>query len=131
MGGEWTMLSISKYFGARHKELMDAKIKRYRAQARDSRFDQDARLAQLEDDFARALLVIHSLAETCIAKGVFTQAELMEITERVDLEDGVADGKLNPETIRPVTEEEPAPATPESYFRNLEQQASATENSDN
>ena len=123
MGGEWTMLSISKYFGARHKELMDAKIKRYRAQARDSRFDQEARITQLEDDFARALLVIHSLAETCIAKGVFTPAELMEITARVDLEDGPADGKLDPQTIRPEAEEDGPPATTESYLRDLEQQA--------
>jgi len=37
MPGEWTMWSISKYFGDRYRETIDAKIQRYRARANDPR----------------------------------------------------------------------------------------------
>ena len=61
------------------------------------------RMDLLEDDLARALLVIHTLTEACIQRGVFTREELNQMAAQVDLWDGVADGKLDPAVIRPQT----------------------------
>ena len=54
---------------------------------------------------SRALLLLQSLAELSVAKGVVTREEIAAMAERVDMEDGVADGKLDPAVMRPEQEE--------------------------
>lgn len=65
------------------------------------------RVELLEDDLARALLVIHTLTEACIQRGVFTREELHQMAAEVDMFDGVADGKLDPAVIRPQPQSPP------------------------
>jgi hypothetical protein len=121
MPGEWTMFSISKYFGTRHSEMLDAKLKRFRAGSLGSRIHTEDRVNQLEDDVSRALLLLQALTETCIAKGVLTRDELAAMAEQVDLSDGVADGKLDLQTIRPPVVEGPViDTTTEEYLQKLE-----------
>ena len=123
MGGEWTMFSISKYFGTRHSELLDAKLKRYRAGTLDTRIQLADRVNQLEDDLGRALLFIQALTETCIAKGVLTREELAAMAEQVDLSDGVADGKVDLQTIRPpMVDGQVIETTTEEYLHKLEKE---------
>src|SRR5690242_3557605 len=97
----WTSLSISKYFSARQGELLDDKLKRFRARTLDTRIQLVDRVNLLEDDLARTLLLLQALPETRLAKGVLSREELTTMAEQVDLTDGVADGKLDPQTIRP------------------------------
>ena len=66
----------------------------------DAELSTGQRIEQLEDDLARAALVIHSLVEMCVRQGVFTADELAVVMEEVDLWDGVADGKLARESPR-------------------------------
>ena len=65
------------------------------------------RVEQLEDDLARSVLLIHTLAEACVQKGVFTREEIAEAAAEIDLFDGVADGKLDPAAVRPQPERKP------------------------
>ncbi len=121
MAGEWTMYSISKYFGDRHREAIDRRLKRFRERANDPRIQLVDRVSQLEDDLGRALLLIQALAETCIEKGVLSREEIAEMAKKVDLADGVADGKLDPQTVRPDRPKDPPPThTPEASFRKRE-----------
>ena len=121
MPGEWTMFLISKYFSTRHSEMLDSKQKRFRAGSLGSRIHTEDRVNQLEDDLGRALLLLQALAETCIVKGVLTREELATMAEQVDLSDGVADGKLDLQTIRPPVVEGPViETTTEEYLQNLE-----------
>ena len=87
---------------AGQSETFDECIERLRSDAADEIPAVD-RVALLEDDLARALLVIHTLTEACIQRGVFTREELNQMAAQVDVWDGVADGKLDPAVIRPQT----------------------------
>ena len=57
-------------------------------------------MEQLEDDLARAVLLIHTLAEACILKDVFSREEIARAASEIDLFDGTADGELDPAVIR-------------------------------
>ena len=117
----WTMYTISRYFADRHRELIDQRVRRYRKEARDRRVQVGDRLDQLEDDLGRAVLLIQSLAEACLQKGVFTREELARLAEQIDLADGVADGKLDPAVLRPPEQEASQEGlSPEDYLKRLE-----------
>ena len=62
---------------------------------------QKERIAELEDDLGRIALVLRSLAELCIQKGVLTPAELKQRMLAADLDDGVADQRLDPKALIP------------------------------
>lgn len=121
MAGEWTMWSISKYFGDRHRELIDDKLARYRARADDPRIMLDDRVDQLEGDLGRALLLLQALAETCVAKGILSRQEIAEMAKTIDVSDGIADGKLDPQTMRPAPSPAAEPVSPEEHLRRLEE----------
>lgn len=123
MAGEWTMYAISKYFGDRHRESIDTRIKRMRARTADARADVVDRVATLEDNLGRVLLLLSALSETCISKGVVTREELAAMAEQVDLDDGIADGKLDPTILRPEEDERPSAVTPEEHLRRLEEES--------
>ncbi len=53
------------------------------------------------------MLLIHTLAEACIAKGVFTREEIAQAAAEIDLLDGTADGKLDPAVVRPQEKRKP------------------------
>jgi len=123
----WTSLAISKYFSTRHGELLDDKLKRFRSNTLDTRIQLVDRVNQLEDDLSRTLLLLQALTEACIAKGVLTREELAAMAEQVDLSDGVADGKLDLQTIRPpAVEGEVDETTTEEYLQKLEEEEEST-----
>jgi hypothetical protein len=120
MAGEWTMWSISKYFGDRHRELIDEKLARYRTRADDPRIVLVDRVDQLEGDLGRALLMLQALAETCVSKGVFSCQEIADMAKTIDALDGIADGKLDPQTMRPAAPPTAEAVSPEEHLRRLE-----------
>ncbi|MBW3596303.1 MAG: hypothetical protein KY475_03400 [Planctomycetes bacterium] len=92
-----------------------------------SRSQVDARLReeidQLSNDLGRALLLLHSLVETCVRKGVLTRDEIRDVAREIDLADGAADGRVDPAALRPPEEQLPErPPTTLEYLRDLEKQ---------
>lgn len=97
-----------------------------RSQAKDPRNELIDRIDQLEDDLGRTLLLVQTLAELCVAKGLLTREEIAKMADRVDRADGVKDGRLDPEMLRPkrtAEEERKAEVSPEEHHRNLEERA--------
>lgn len=114
----WGAYAISKYFANEHRELIDKRMRRWRERANDPRIALVDRVASLEDDLGRALLLLHTLAETCLRAGVMSREQLSQIAAELDRADGVEDGKLDPSTLR--SDEEPTTATStEEYLRRL------------
>lgn len=68
-------------------------------------------LDQLEVDIGRSLLLLHSLAEVCVAKGLVTHEELNEEAERLDRLDGNLDGTLDVALFRTPQERQRTPST--------------------
>ena len=97
----WLTNSIKRSLNLQQAESFEQCVSRLRETNVGTLVTTAQRIAQLEDDLARAALVIHSLVEVCIRQGVFTADEIARVTAEVDLLDGVADGKLDPATTRP------------------------------
>jgi hypothetical protein len=68
---------------------------------------QRRKQGDLARDTARVALVTRALAELMIAKGLITKAELLAQIVRTDLEDGAADGELDPELVLPGSKKTP------------------------
>ena len=59
------------------------------------------RMEELEKGLGVVTLLAHSLAEACLRKGVLTQNEIAAVVNELDMADGVTDGRLDPEAVRP------------------------------
>ena len=118
----WGAYAISKYFAREHRELIDKRMRRWRERANDPRIALVDRVRDLEDDLARALLLLHGLTETCIRAGVLSKEQLAEISAELDKADGVLDGKLDPATLRPEHEATSPETSTEEYLRRLQEE---------
>ncbi len=119
-------LGTSKYFAKRMREGWDERIRRMREQASGPRTELVGRVDELEDDFGRALLLLQTLAELCVSKGILTRDEITAMAARVDKADGVKDGKLDPNVTRPESkrrENAKKPVSPKEHLRQLEETA--------
>ncbi len=96
----WLTNSIRKYVSGEQIETYDQCVSRLRHVQLGPNVTTGDRVEQLEDDLARAVLLIHTLTEACIVKGVFTREEIARAASEIDLFDGTADGKLDPAVIR-------------------------------
>ena len=76
----------------------------------------EQRLRQCEDDLASMLLVAAGIRRALLDAGALDKVDLAKAIRRMDLADGVADGKLDPATTRPASQ--PPPST-EEYLRRL------------
>jgi hypothetical protein len=119
----WSRYLNNDWWQTEQIEAMNRKIRG----AQSSRAAGDARLEdeieQLSNDLGRALLLLHSLVETCVRKEVLTRDEIREAAREIDLADGVLDGKVDPSTLRP--ESETAGRRPETtldFLRRLERE---------
>jgi hypothetical protein len=105
----WYTKSIRKYLTAEQCESYEdclARVRRSNPQPYSTTADH---AEQLEEDLARAVLLIHTLTEACIRKGVFTREEVAQVSREIDLFDGVADGRLDPTVVRPAPPTPPKP----------------------
>ena len=103
----WTTNAIKKTLTGEQCETFEECLQRMRGGPGDIEVGVADRVAQLEDDLARAVLLIHTLAEACIKKGLLTRDEIAEAAREVDLLDGTADGKLDPSAVRPKQQRKP------------------------
>jgi len=104
----WTTNAIRKTLTGKQCETFEDCLRRMRDGSGNIDLGIADRVAQLEDDLARAVLLIHTLAEACIRKGVLTRDEIAEAARKVDLLDGTADGRLDPSAVRPKEQGEEA-----------------------
>ena len=108
----WLTHSIKKYLTEGQYESYEQCVARLR-QNNSPHADTTAdRAAQLEEDLARAVLMIHTLVEACVRKGVFTREEMARVSAEIDLLDGTADGQLDPAVVRPAPPAPPAVRKP-------------------
>lgn len=96
----WFTNALRSHLGGAECESFDECLRRLREGSGAVVPPTAERVAQLEEDLARAVLLIHTLVEACVRKGVFTREEIARAAAEIDLFDGVADGKLDPATIR-------------------------------
>ena len=57
--------------------------------------------SQLDASIGRVALLARATAELCIAKGLFTEAELRQRLSEVDMADGAEDGRLDADVVMP------------------------------
>ena len=62
----------------------------------DQAVNSSNRFGQLEDQVARQALLIDVLGRLLITKNIITRQELAVMTQQVDLEDGIEDGRIGP-----------------------------------
>lgn len=93
--------SLRKFLTGEQYESYEERLARMRLAGAGVKTPQVMRIEQLEDDLARAVLLVHTLAEACIEKDVFTREEIAATAAQIDLIDGAADGKLDPAVMRP------------------------------
>jgi hypothetical protein len=105
----WTSNLLRKYLGDEEHETFEQCLARLRHSGSVAATPLAEQVALLEEELARALLLIHTLAEACVEKGLFTREEIAETAAEIDLWDGVADGKLDPKAVLPKPPPAPAP----------------------
>jgi hypothetical protein len=107
----WTHLFDSEY----HQRADIESLQKAARVHRMKRFDdlkkiesQENRIMQLEDRVGELALLCRSLLTVLRENGTVNPDKMMEAMIRIDAEDGVVDGKLNPP-------EPPEPPTPEEW----------------
>jgi hypothetical protein len=97
----WSRFLLHDFWTAREFNRFDDDLRRRdRIQRRTARTQRQElatmaeRVVQLEQDLGEATLLVRSLAELCIAKGVLSTAELSAKAEALDALDGKLDGRI-------------------------------------
>ena len=93
---------LHDFYTAREFNKLDATRLSQRKSARRIRRDTIAknqeltsRIDELEQDLGEAALLLRTLADLCIEKGVINAEEMMAKAEQLDALDGVIDGRMS------------------------------------
>lgn len=125
VGGLGTALYFMKKENERNDQMVLRHRRRMARKGRRARAGQqavDSRLDETEADLGRTLLLTMSVNQILVRKGFLSPAEIAQLAGELDMADGIADGKLDPATVRPQEAATPKVATtPEEFFRRLEQ----------
>jgi hypothetical protein len=128
IGGLGTALYFTRQEDKRIKEMLGRHRRRIERKARRTASDQAAyrsRLDDAESDLGRMLLLAVAVNRTLLANGILSSDELAQVARRLDLSDGVEDGKLDPAGFRDAESlERKRPADPEEFLRRLESEES-------
>jgi hypothetical protein len=108
----WLTHSIKKYLAEGQYETYEQCVARLRQSNAPPGTTTVDRTERLEEDLARAVLMIHTLVEACVRKGMFTREEIARVSAEIDLFDGTADGRLDPAAVRPTPPPPPVPPAP-------------------
>lgn len=99
----WTRYLLHDFWTAREFERLDVERRHRRQASRRAarrRVEQaralEARVAELEENLAEATLLLRTLSDLCVQKGVVTAAEMAAHAEHLDALDGMIDGRLGP-----------------------------------
>ncbi|TAJ19522.1 MAG: hypothetical protein EPO68_06145 [Planctomycetota bacterium] len=90
---DWYNLFRTKELEARFEQANRARMHRSAATSRQQQ-ETDARVELLEEELARHALLIRVLIRLLMDRGIATQQQFEAALQAVDLEDGVADGKV-------------------------------------
>jgi hypothetical protein len=97
----------------------DVRENRHQAIAATRRSEESA--AALAENVARTALLLHSLVETLVRKGLVAREEISAVFQELDLLDGQADGKLAQAPTAADNSPDRA-STPEEFLRKLERE---------
>lgn len=102
----------SYLFITRQIDKLDARMALLRSQDRVRQAGMKQRIEALERDLGRVALVTRALADVCVAKGLFTQEQLVRQIHDVDALDGVLDQRLSADVVLPGQSKPPPPPAP-------------------
>ena len=100
----------------RHRRRIERKLRRVGTD--NNAFDE--RLDDVEGDLGSLLLLAMTINRLLVRKQILTTGEIVAEARKIDLADGVADGKLDPSAVRPPEAKRTADMQPEEFLRNLE-----------
>jgi len=92
---------LQDFFTAQEFNRLEETLALQRARDRHEHRTDEARVAALEADLGRVALLARALAELCLAKGLVSREELVQLLVTADLADGTQDGKLQAKVVMP------------------------------
>jgi hypothetical protein len=92
---------LRRYVTSTDLDGLEARLRLHRAFERQTRVLTKTRLARLEADLARVALLLRTLADLSLAKGLVTREELAQHMLAADLADGAQDERLDPRAVMP------------------------------
>lgn len=101
---DWMRYLAPEWWQMEKINQIDQQLRSLRRQESQVRADASTEIDDLASDLGKAMLLVHSLIELCVRKGVMTRAEIAAVINELDLRDGVADGRLGPprhKSVRP------------------------------
>jgi hypothetical protein len=105
----------------RYKLLdMHDDLKQSQREASHARARASQSVETLEENLSRALLLVHSLTEALVRKGLVTREEIAAVASQLDMLDGKADGMLAPGTVAGTVKEPERPLSTQEFLGKLE-----------
>jgi len=105
----------------RYKLLdMHDDLKQSQREASHARARATESVETLEENLSRALLLVHSLTEALVRKGLVTREEISAVASQLDMLDGKSDGKLGPGTVAGTVKEPERPLSTQEFLGKLE-----------
>lgn len=97
----WTRYLLHDFWTAREFNRIDEE-RRVRRRSRrkrtrrlaNERAKLEGRIEELEQDLGEAVLLLRTMSDLCVQKGVLTADEMMARAEELDALDGVLDGRM-------------------------------------
>jgi len=97
----WTRYLLHDFWTAREFNKMDEeRVARRRSSRRRTerlaaqRRELEGRVEELEQDLGEAVLLVRTLTDLCLEKGILGSEELMAKAEQLDALDGEIDGRM-------------------------------------
>ena len=105
----------------RYKLLdMHDDLKQSQREASHARARATESVETLQENLSRALLLVHSLTEALVRKGLVTREEIAAVASQLDVLDGKADGMLAPGTVAGTVKEPGRPLSTQEFLGKLE-----------
>lgn len=107
----WTRYLLHDFWTAREFNKMDDERRSRRKSTQRTRQRHvsetkvlESRVDELEQDLGEAVLLLRSMSDLCVQKGVISAEEMMAKAEELDALDGVVDGRMG----KPVDPDKPS-----------------------
>lgn len=98
----WTRYLLHDFWTAREfNKMADERVARRRSSRRRTerlaaqRKELEGRVDELEQDLGEAVLLVRTLTDLCLEKGILGSEELMAKAEALDALDGEIDGRMS------------------------------------
>jgi hypothetical protein len=105
----------------RYKLLdMHDDLKQSQREASHARARATETVETLQENLSRALLLVHSLTEALVRKGLVTREEISAVAAQLDMLDGQADGKLGPGSVAGTAKAPERPLSTQEFLGKLE-----------